>query len=57
VPEPEAMYNLLFSSVSDEGPALNPIATLFEEFPEKKRPAFCPSAILLHPVVAEKGPA
>jgi len=39
VPEPEAIYNLLLSSVNVEGPAANPIAILFEEFPEKKNPA------------------
>jgi hypothetical protein len=49
VPEPEAMYNLLLSFVDVEGPAANPIAILFEEFPEKKDPAFCPKAILLDP--------
>jgi hypothetical protein len=39
VPEPEAMYNLLLSSVNVEGPAENPIAILFEELPENKHPA------------------
>ena len=39
VPEPEAMYSLLLSSVFTEGPAPNPIATLFEELPENKLPA------------------
>ena len=48
-PEPEAMYNLLLSSVNGEGPAPNPIATLFEELPEKFNPAFCPNAILFDP--------
>ena len=51
VPEPEAMYNLLLSSVKVEGPASNPIAILFEELPEKKHPAFWPNAMLLHPNV------
>ena len=51
VPEPEAIYNLLLSSVFTEGPAPNPIATLFEELPENKHPAFCPNAILQFPVV------
>ena len=51
VPEPEAMYNLSLSSVLDAGPAPNPIATLFEELPEKKHPAFWPNAMLLHPIV------
>jgi hypothetical protein len=49
VPEPEAIYNLLLSSVVVEGPAPNPIAILFEELPENKHPAFCPNAILLDP--------
>ena len=40
VPEPDAIYNLLLSSVFEEGPAPNPIAILFEELPEKKRPEF-----------------
>ncbi len=39
VPEPDAIYNLLLSSVNVEGPALNPIAILFEELPEKLHPA------------------
>ena len=51
VPEPEAMYNLLLSSVEVEGPAPNPIATLFEELPEKKHPAFWPKAMLFDPDV------
>jgi hypothetical protein len=51
VPEPEAMYNLLLSSVFEEGPDPNPIAILFEELPENKLPAFCPNAILFDPVV------
>ena len=51
VPEPEAIYNLLFSSVFAEGPAPNPIAILFEELPEKNNPAFSPKAILLDPDV------
>jgi len=51
VPEPEAMYNLLLSSVDVEGPAANPIAILFEELPENKNPAFWPNAILFDPVV------
>ena len=38
-PEPDAMYNLLHSSVNVEGPAPNPIAILFEELPENKHPA------------------
>ena len=50
-PEPDAIYNLLLSSINVEGPAPNPIAMLFEELPEKKHPAFCPNAILLHPTV------
>ena len=55
MPEPEAMYNLLLSSVSVEGPAANPIAILFEELPEKKHPANWPNAILLDPdVLASK---
>jgi hypothetical protein len=49
VPEPDAIYNLLLSSVFEEGPAPNPIATLFEELPEKKNPVVCPNAILLNP--------
>ena len=53
VPEPEAIYNLLLSSVNVEGPAPNPIATLFDELPEKKHPAFCPNAILLDPTELE----
>ena len=53
VPEPEAIYNLLLSSVKVEGPAPNPIAMLFEELPEKFDPSFCPKVILLHPVVLE----
>ena len=40
VPEPEAMYSLLLSSVKVEGPAPNPIAMLFEELPEKLAPVF-----------------
>ena len=40
VPEPEAIYHLLLSSVAVEGPAANPIAMLFEELPEKLHPAF-----------------
>jgi len=51
VPEPEAIYNLLLSLVAIEGPAPNPIAILFEEFPENKHPAFCPNAMLLDPVI------
>ena len=51
VPEPEAIYNLLLSSVEVEGPAPNPIAILFEEFPIKNFPAFCPNAILFDPDV------
>jgi hypothetical protein len=39
-PEPDAMYNLLLSSVFVEGPEPNPIAILFEELPDKKNPAF-----------------
>ena len=39
VPEPEAIYNLLFSSINVEGPAKGPIAMLFEELPEKQIPA------------------
>ena len=53
VPEPEAMYNLLLSSVRVEGPAANPIAILFEELPENKHPAFWPNAILLDPADEE----
>ena len=51
VPEPDAIYNLLLSSVNVEGPAPNPIAILFEELPEKFNPAFCPNAILFDPDV------
>ena len=54
VPEPEAIYNLLFSSVLDEGPAPNPIAILFEELPEKKNPAFWPNVILFDPDVVKR---
>jgi len=39
VPEPEAIYNLLLSSVNVEGPAPNPIAILFEEADVKFNPA------------------
>ena len=53
VPEPEAMYNLLLSSVNVEGPAANPIAILFEELPENKHPACWPNAILLAPIVLQ----
>jgi hypothetical protein len=53
VPEPDAMYNLSFSSVRVEGPEPNPIAILFEELPDKKHPASCPNAILLDPDVLE----
>ena len=53
VPEPEAIYSLLLSSVFTEGPAPNPIATLFEELPEKKNPVFWPNAILLAPIVLQ----
>jgi len=53
VPEPEAIYNLLLSSVVVEGPAANPIAILFEELPENKHPAFCPNAILFNPIVLQ----
>jgi len=49
VPEPEAIYNLLLSSVNDEGPALYPIAMLFEELPEKLHPAYWPNAMLFDP--------
>ena len=51
VPEPDAIYNLLLSSVVEEGPEPNPIAILFEELPEKLHPAFCPNAILFDPDV------
>jgi hypothetical protein len=51
VPEPEAIYSLSLSSVKVEGPALNPIAILFEELPEKFNPAFCPNAMLFDPDV------
>jgi hypothetical protein len=51
VPEPEAMYNLLLSSVDVEGPAPNPIAILFEELPENKHPACWPNAMLFEPNV------
>ena len=51
VPEPDAMYNLLLSSVWVEGPAEKPIAILFDELPENNSPAFCPKAILLDPDV------
>jgi hypothetical protein len=53
VPEPDAIYNLLLSSVRVEGPAPNPIAILFEELPENKHPAFCPNAILFDPDVLQ----
>jgi hypothetical protein len=53
VPEPDAIYNLLLSSVAVEGPAANPIAMLFEELPDKNFPAFCPNAILFDPVVLQ----
>ena len=53
VPEPEAIYNLLLSSVFVEGPAPNPIAILFEELPEKKHPAFWPNAMLFDPDVLQ----
>jgi len=53
VPEPDAMYNLLLSSVDVEGPAANPIAILFEELPENKHPALWPNAILLDPTDEE----
>jgi hypothetical protein len=53
VPEPEAIYNLLLSSVVVEGPAPNPIAMLFEELPENKHPACWPNAILLDPTVLQ----
>ena len=53
VPEPDAIYNLLLSSVDVEGPAANPIAILFEELPEKFNPAFWPKAILLDPTDEE----
>jgi hypothetical protein len=53
VPEPEAIYNLLLSSVFEEGPAPNPIAMLFEELSIKLHPASCPNAILLDPDVLE----
>ena len=48
------MYNLLLSSVFEEGPAPNPIAILFDELPENKHPAFCPNAILLDPDVLQR---
>ena len=51
VPEPEAIYSLLLSSVNVEGPAPNPIAILFEELTEKKHPAFWPNAMLFDPDV------
>jgi hypothetical protein len=53
VPEPEAIYNLSFSSVFVEGPDPNPIAILFEELPDKNFPEFCPNAILLDPIVLQ----
>ena len=53
VPEPDAIYNLLLSSINVEGPAANPIAILFEELPENKHPAFWPNAILLDPTDEE----
>ena len=49
VPEPDAIYSLLLSSVAVEGPAASPIAILFEELPEKKYPACWPKDILLDP--------
>ena len=51
VPEPDAIYNLLLSSVAVEGPAASPIAILFEELPENKHPACWPNAMLLDPIV------
>jgi len=51
VPEPDAIYNLLLSSIAVEGPAPNPIAMLFDELPEKKYPACWPKAILFFPIV------
>ena len=54
MPEPEAIYNLSFSSVRVEGPEPNPIVMLFEELPDKKHPAFCPNAILFDPDVLDK---
>ena len=53
VPGPQEIYNLLLSSVNVEGPAPNPSAILFEELPEKRRPAFCPNAILFNPIVLQ----
>ena len=53
VPEPEAIYNLLLSSVDVEGPAASPIAILFEELPEKFNPAFWPNAMLFDPIDEE----
>ena len=52
-PEPEAIYNLLLSSVNVEGPAASPIAMLFEELPENKHPACWPNTILLDPDVLQ----
>ena len=49
VPEPEAIYSLSLSSVNVEGPAPNPIAMLFEEFPIKFNPEDLPSAMLFDP--------
>ena len=56
-PEPEAMYNLLLSSVFTEGPAPNPIVTLFKELPEKKDPALYPIAVLFEELPEKRYPA
>ena len=57
VPEPEAIYNLLLSTVFAEGPAPNPIAILFEELPEKKNPALYPIAVLFEELPEKRYPA
>ena len=54
VPEPDAIYSLLLSSVNVEGPEPNPIAILFEELPENKHPALFPKAILFDPDIVQR---
>ena len=51
MPEPDAIYNLLLSSVNVEGPAASPIATLFEELPIRFTNEDLPSAMLFDPEV------
>ena len=53
VPEPEAIYNLLLSTVVDAGPASFPIRILLDEFPSRKNPAKCPKTVLKLPVSKE----